>query len=124
MKRILAAVLGMALFAGAGSAYASVGPRIIIHPHVGTATYDKPLHDVRGRVGIFNTTNQPVTIRCSVVATLRAKSGTDLRFGSAIIKVTVGPDRIRRPHYEIILRDKAHEFMNRPSNLVAHCSKV
>lgn len=124
MRRIIASAVGMALFLGTGSALADIGPRIAIHPHVNAATYDKPFHDVRGRVGIVNGTNKTITIRCTVVATLHSKSGSALLMGSDIIRASVGAHMTRQPHYEIVLRDKRHRFRNSPSHLGAHCVKV
>jgi hypothetical protein len=121
---MLFAILSAALLLIPQTAQASVGPRIKIHPHVDTATYSKPLHEVRGRIGIVNTTRKAVTVRCTVVATLHSKTGSAVLKGSAIVKTTVGPDRTKQPHYGISLRDKHHRFRNFPSHLGAHCQKV
>jgi hypothetical protein len=124
MRKILVSVLGLTLFLAAVPASADVGSSIAIHPHVGTATYKKPFHDIRGRVGIANMTGKTVTVRCTVIATLPSKSGSDQMEGSAIVSVPVMAEQARSPHYEIILRDEHHKFRNSPSDLVAHCNVV
>lgn len=124
MRRMIAAAIGIALFMVPQTASAGVGPRIKIHPHVNSATYDKPLHEIRGRVGIVNGTNRTITIRCTVVATLHSKNGTAEIQGSDTIRATVGPHRTRQPHYRMTLRDKHHRFRNSPSRLGAHCLKI
>lgn len=124
MRRMMSAALGIALLLGSQTAMASLRPEIKIHPHVDTATYAKPLHDVKGRVGIVNGTNKTITIRCTVVATLHAKGGTAVLLGSAIIKTSVGPQRTKMAHYEIFVRDKHHKYRNSPSHLGAQCSEV